>query len=121
VLVVPAYRWLLTEEHHKAVHASRRYTRREVAALLGRHPARLLRVTHFFAALFPAVAAYRLLLQQFSRPAADDAAPRSELRPLPAPINETLAAITRAERLALRAVDLPFGSSIIGVAQKIGN
>jgi SAM-dependent methyltransferase len=29
VLVVPAYRWLLTEEHHKAVHASRRYTRRE--------------------------------------------------------------------------------------------
>jgi SAM-dependent methyltransferase len=117
VLVVPAYKWMMTEEHHKAIHASRRYTRREVAALLTRHPARLLRVTHFFAALFPAVAVYRLGLQRFSRPSAD-AAPRSELKPLPAPINETLAAITRAERLALRAVDLPFGSSIIGVAQK---
>lgn len=36
MLVVPAYDWLLTEEHHRAVHASRRYSRRRVAALLER-------------------------------------------------------------------------------------
>ncbi len=121
VLVVPAYRWLLTEEHHRAVHASRRYLRPEVVALLRQHPVEILRSTHYFATLFPAIAAYRLALQRFSRPhgAQTEPAPRSELTPLPPVVNELLAGVMRVERGVLRAVDLPFGSSILTVARKI--
>src|SRR5690349_8184214 len=46
VLVVPAYKWLLTEEHHKAVHASRRYTRSSVIKLLKQNPVKIVRSTH---------------------------------------------------------------------------
>ena len=51
LLVVPAYKWLLTEEHHRAVHASRRYSRGEAVALLQQHPVEIMRSTHFFAFL----------------------------------------------------------------------
>lgn len=115
LLVVPAYRWLLTEEHHRAVHASRRYTRPEAAALLRSHAIEVIRATHFFALLFPAIAAYRLALQR-TQPASEQ--PRSELKPLPTPINEALAGVMRLERLLLRHLDLPFGSSILVLGKK---
>lgn len=117
VLVVPAYRWLLTEQHHRAVHASRRYTRAEAVALLRRHPVQILRATHVFALLFPPIAAYRLALKWFDRPA-PDAPPRSELNALPAPVNELLAGVMRAERFGLQHVNAPFGSSILVAARK---
>lgn len=120
VLVVPAYRWLLTEQHHRAVHASRRYTRREAVALLRRHPVEILRSTHIFALLFPPIAAYRLALKWFDHPN-PDAMPRSELNPLPSPVNELLAGIMRAERFGLRHVDAPFGSSILVAARKLAS
>ncbi len=117
VLVVPAYRWLLTEEHHRAVHASRRYSRQDVITLLERQPVRLIRTTHVFATLFPAIAVYRLALQRFGH--VPQAQPRSELKPLPGPINEILFRITDVERRVLKRADLPFGSSILAVAQKV--
>lgn len=117
VLVVPAYRWLLTEQHHRAVHASRRYTRSEAVALLRRHPVEILRATHVFALLFPPIAAYRLALKWFDHPA-PDAPPRSELNELPAPVNELLAGVMRAERFGLQHVNAPFGSSILVAARK---
>ena len=67
VLVVPAYRWLLTEQHHRAVHASRRYTRREAVALLRRHPVDILRSTHIFALLVALRHAVRLLVPHCDR------------------------------------------------------
>lgn len=117
VLVVPAYRWLLTEEHHRAVHAVRRFSRQDVIALLECQPVRTIRITHLFAALFPAIAVYRLALQRFGH--APQAQPRSDLRPLPGLINEALFHITDLERRILKRADLPFGSSILAVAQKV--
>ena len=117
LLVVPAYRWLLTEEHHRAVHASRRYTRPQVVALLRGSAVQVLRATHFFTLLFPAIAAYRLALQRLSPPSGDDV-PRSELKPLPTPINAGFAGIMRIERALLRGVNLPFGSSILVLGRK---
>ncbi|MCC6803814.1 MAG: class I SAM-dependent methyltransferase, partial [Anaerolineae bacterium] len=67
--------------------------------------------------LFPPIAAYRLALKWFDHPA-PDAPPRSELNALPAPVNELLAGVMRAERFGLRHLDAPFGSSILVAARK---
>jgi SAM-dependent methyltransferase len=114
-LVVPAYAWLRTEGHHRAVHASRRYTRSSVRTLLETRPVRILRLTHLFAAVFPAIASLRLLLRTLAgRPAR----PRSEVTALPATLNGLLASLTDVERRVLRRWEHPVGSSILAVARK---
>lgn len=119
VLVVPAYQWLMTPEHHKAVHASRRYSKSRLAALLRKRSVEVIRMTHLFASLFPAVAVYRLGL----RLAAGDSEgpPRSELKPMHPALNSLLFSIVKAERQFLRLGNLPFGSSILAVARKVGS
>lgn len=119
LLVAPAYRWLLTEQHHRAVHASRRYTRRELIALLCQQPVEILRATHLFAALFPLVATYRLALRAFSRHEVGDSPPRSELQRLPSVVNDLFTRIMDVERLVVRRVNLPFGSSILVLGRKL--
>ena len=114
VLVVPAYRWLFSPEHHCAVHASRRYTRRDVAAVLRAAPVRVVRMTHLFMSTLLPAALYRLWLRRRRI----RVTPRSELRRLPSVIDEALFRIVDAERRVLRRFDLPFGSSILVVVQK---
>lgn len=118
VLVVPAYDRLLTEEHHKAVGASRRYNRRRLAALIGRMKFEPVRMTHFYGSLLPAIAAYRLGLKYFSPRV--EGPPRSELKPLSPAINELLFKIMNVEINILRRWNVPFGSSILAVARKGG-
>jgi hypothetical protein len=117
LLVVPAYDWLMSEEHHRAVRASRRYTRRRIRALLTNQPVELIRITHLFAALLPAVAFYRLILCRLR--AASNSAPKSELQPMPPVVDSLLFNVVNLERLFLRAFDLPFGSSILAVVRKV--
>lgn len=118
ILVVPAYEWLLTEEHHKAVGACRRYNRRKLAALIGRMKLQPVRMTNLFGSLLPAIAAYRLALKYLSPRV--EGPPRSELKPLPPAVNDLLFKITNLERNFLRRWDVPFGSSILAVARKGG-
>ncbi len=118
ILVVPAYEWLKSKEHHKAVHASRRYSRTTLLRLLGSAPVEVLRITHFFASLLPAVAAYRYL-QKYTASRNQDA-PRSELRPLPGVVNGALFKLVSVERILLRYLDLPLGSSMIAIVRKAG-
>lgn len=119
ILVVPAYEWLMTPEHHKAVGATRRYTKQRLLALLRTKPADLLRITHVFASLFPLVAAYRLGIRLLKP--STDGPPRSELKPMPPVVNELLFHVVDIERRILRRLDLPFGSSILAVARKVGS
>lgn len=116
ILVVPAYDWLLSEQHHRAVRASRRYSRRRLASLLSRCGIQIDRMTHLFAALLPVVAVYRLSLKYLDRSKPER--PRSELKPLPHAINEFLFRVVDTERRLLRSVNLPFGSSILVVGRK---
>ena len=116
-LNLPAYRWL-AGEHDLAVETKRRYTRREVRALLraaGFAPERL---TYWNAALLPAVAAARALSRrrETGQHGAEEA--QSDVRVPPRPINRALLALVRAEGRLLRRVDLPAGSSILGVARR---
>ena len=113
-LNLPAYRWL-AGEHDLAVETRRCYTRGEVRALLrgaGFAPERL---TYWNAALLPAVAAARALSRRRGRGAGEA---RSDVRVPPWPINRALLALVRAEGRLLRRVDLPAGSSILGVARR---
>lgn len=116
VLVVPAYEWLLTPGHHRAVQASRRFSLASARALLEDHPLRLARATHLFAPVLPAVAAVRLALRAL--PASPDAPARSELTPLPRAVNAMLERFVGLERHVLARRDVPFGSSILIVARK---
>jgi len=120
LLVVPAYRWLRTDGHHRAVQAWRRFTRREVIALFDGHAVTITRSTHYFALLFPVIAAVRLALRLSTTlfPPDPTVPARSELSALPPPLNAILSAIMAFERRLLRHVDLPFGTSIIVVARK---
>ena len=83
VLVVPAYDWLMAEEHHRAVHASRRFSKSRVKSLLLNQPVTLIKLTHLFATLLPAVAVYRLGLPLWKQ---KNSGPYvSDLRPLHRP------------------------------------
>jgi ubiquinone/menaquinone biosynthesis C-methylase UbiE len=117
ILVVPAYDWLLSEEHHRAVKASRRYSRRRLVSLLSHvEGLELVRVTHVFASLLPMVAAYRMSLKYFHKD--KQGSPQSELKPLPRFANELLFRIVDVERRVLTRFDLPFGSTILAVWKK---
>lgn len=116
IVVVPAYQWMKTEGHHKAVHAVRRYNRPSIRALAAGQPVTIERITHGFAALFPIVAGVRLWnkLQETRGPVEV----RSELQPLPPIVNQLLYQITNLERHLLRSINMPFGSSLIMLAKK---
>lgn len=116
IVVVPAYWWLMSREHHRAVQASRRYTRGRLLELLQEAPGRMVRITYLFGTLIGPIAAYRLW-QRLVDPGGSER-PRSELRPLPHAVNELLARVVDWERRLLSFVDLPFGSSILAVVQK---
>lgn len=117
ILVVPAYDWLLSEEHHKAVQASRRYSRTRVESLLRKENVNLIRITHLFASLLPVVAAYRIALPYLR--SESDVVPRSELRPLHPFINTMLFKLVNLERRILKRRNFPFGSSILAIARKV--
>ena len=116
ILVVPAYNWLMSPEHHRAVHASRRYTRRRLSQVLARTQMRVVRMSHLFQTVFVPIAGYRLWHRWRGWEA--NGAPRSELHRMAGPVNELLFHAVDWERRLLPFVDLPFGSSILAVVQK---
>lgn len=116
VLIVPAYRWLYTREHHAAVHAVRRYSQSDVIGMMKEENFEIKRATHLFSILFPLIVCYRLMLRaNFLR---KRAVPRSELRPLAGFLNSLFYQIVRLERILLKTMNFSWGSSILIVAQK---
>ena len=118
ILVVPAYEWLMNEEHHKAVHAARRYSMKRVRSLLTDRPMEIVRMTHLFPSVLPAVAFHRLIVSRVWRRPSHQ--PASDLRPMAPIFNWLLLQVANIERRVLRSSDLPFGSTIMAVVRKIG-
>lgn len=115
VLVVAAYPWLMNASHHQAVGACRRYTKATLRSLLQQTPGQVLRLTHLFPTTFPLIAGSRLL-QRMTNPQPE--AFRSDIRPLPRVINESLTRMTVLESRLLSKTDFPFGSSLMAVVRK---
>jgi ubiquinone/menaquinone biosynthesis C-methylase UbiE len=119
VLVVPAYHWLIDKEHHKAVGAVRRYSKNRLLEILTKYPMQLIRITHLFGSVLPAVAGYRFTGNLLTRNRTDQ--PRSDLKPLNPILNDILFKLVNMERMLLRKLNVPFGSSIMTVARKLSN
>ncbi len=126
VVIVPAYQWLRST-HDDAVHGGHRFTRSRLRQLLEFAGLTVTRTTHLSTALFPAIAAVRLL-RRLQRVEANGngngnghAPPPSDLRPLPGWVNRGLLGVALTENLVARYIDLPFGSSVLGIAEKPAN
>ena len=90
---------------------------RERAGNLQQLPVRVMRVTHLFPTALPGITAYRWVQQAW--PSWRET-PRSDLRPLPGVVNETLAGVCALEARLLRQTDFLFGSSLMAVVKKDG-
>ena len=117
VIIVPAYEWLRST-HDTAVHGVHRFTRTTLRRLLESCGLAVTRLTHFSTAMFPAIASVRLLRKLGSARGNEHVAPPSDLRPLPGWLNRALLAVASVDRRVMRHADLPFGSSILGLARK---
>jgi SAM-dependent methyltransferase len=115
VLTVPAHAFLF-DEMDEIAHHRRRYARRELGEKLARAGFHVRRLAHFMAPLLPLVAlrwGLRLLLGQRSAVERRNA----ELGIVPV-LNGAMRALLRLERPLARAGVLPFGTSLIAVAER---
>ena len=111
VVNVPAFEWL-RGEHDAAVHTARRYRRAELEALLRAHGFGAPHVRYWNSLLLPAA----FVVRKLRRPG--PSRPTSDLAALPRALNEALSRALAAERWLSARVNLPFGTSLIGIATK---
>ena len=115
VVAVPAYRFLWSE-HDEALMHRRRYVASELHIKLTCSGFRVLKRSYaVFFAFFPIVF-YRLFRGLFPK---DPLAPRASYVMLPVFLNNLLIVLLRIEAWMMGAIDLPWGTSIIVLAQKI--
>ena len=110
ITTVPANAWMWSE-HDAAHHHQRRYGLTAYRKLFENAGLAVRRASHFNTLLFPPIAAVRLAKTATGRTDGDDTMP-------PAPLNGVLKAVFGAERALLAAADLPFGVSILLIAQR---
>jgi SAM-dependent methyltransferase len=113
IISVPAHQWLFSE-HDAALHHFRRYSKAALRDVLGRSGFRIRRLSYWNAALFPAICLHRLLSRPGSRHE-----PRSDTTSSPWLINEALAALLEVEAAVLRHAPLPWGVSLVAVAERM--
>ncbi|MFN8548875.1 MAG: hypothetical protein U0527_13140 [Candidatus Eisenbacteria bacterium] len=102
-----------------AIHTARRYRRGPLVKKLREAGHRPRRVTYRNAFLFPALAAVRWLRRKDARvDGSGQAPPPSDVRPLPAWLDQSLYTILSLESAWLRAAGLPFGLSLLAIAEK---
>jgi SAM-dependent methyltransferase len=115
VLTVPAHPFLF-DEMDTIAHHRRRYRRSELGEKLRAAGYRVLRLSHFMAPLVPLVA-LRWLVRAL--PGRRSALERRHVELAVTPVLNALArAVLRLERPLVRAGLLPFGSSLIAVAER---
>ena len=108
VLNLPAYPWLLSE-HDRAVDNVRRYTAAEVARMLADAGFGAIRTSYWNTILFPLMVARRKLSKAVG----------SDVALSPAPVEALFGAIVRLETFFIgRGLRLPFGGSVLAVAEK---
>ncbi|MFO0598510.1 MAG: class I SAM-dependent methyltransferase [Myxococcaceae bacterium] len=114
VITVPAFQFLWSH-HDDANQHRRRYSRIELVSHLSSAGFKVTWASYFNTALFPAVAAARLL-ERFRPGHAESAS--GDLQPTAEPLNSVLKFVFASERLALHRTQLPFGVSLVAVAQR---
>jgi SAM-dependent methyltransferase len=113
IATVPAYAWMWSG-HDAAHHHKRRYALPAFRRLFENAGLKVRRASHFNTLLFPPIAAVRLARSVGRKIAAHDG---DEAMP-PGPLNGVLRTVFGMERALLRAADLPFGVSILVIAER---
>lgn len=113
VVTVPAFQFLWSR-HDDANHHRRRYSRLQLVSELSSAGLKVTFVSYYNTLLFPAVAGVRLLEKLLPSRAGGD----TDLAETKEPLNGVLTTLFGAERLAVGRARLPFGVSLIAVAQK---
>lgn len=108
LLTVPSTPWLWSA-HDVAHHHQRRYTADALKAVLKAGGFRLRHISHFNSLLFPLIVAARAVGKLTGREGGDDAMP-------PTPVNALLERTFAAERYWVTRRALPFGVSLLAVA-----
>jgi len=111
IATVPAYQWMWSR-HDEAHHHKRRYRLPAFRRLFEQADLTVRRATYFNTVLFPPIAAVRLARTAARLEGGDD-----EAMPSPA-LNGILKGLFGAEKALLRMADLPFGVSILVIAQR---
>jgi SAM-dependent methyltransferase len=117
VVSVPAFRFLWSE-HDVALHHRRRYRIGELRDLLRRAGLEVEHASYVMTALFPAVAAVRLVQKALGSDRKPPEAAKTTHPDVTGPLNGALAGLLRAEAQVVRRVSLPFGVSLAAVAKK---
>lgn len=111
---VPAYMFLWSD-HDVSLHHHRRYVRAGLRDALVRNGFRPLRVTYAMASILLPVALVRGLGRLVPR----RGGPRSSYVPTPEPLNTWLAAVLALEARWIARRDLPFGTSVLALAERV--
>lgn len=110
---------LLWGNHSVLAHEVRRYSKPQLRERLLRARLRPLRITYTNATLFPILAPLRMTQRVLGLATSDaDTKAEQEVTIPPAPVNAALTALLRLEAAVVRAVDMPFGSSLLAIAIK---
>jgi len=123
VVTVPAFMWLWSHNDVLNNH-KRRYTTAELGQRLAQVGFQMRRMTYNNFLVFPLAAGLILVRRGASRepelasPHFDDESYQVEMEPAPPLVNTVLSGVTWTESQLLRWVNLPVGTSIIGIAQK---
>jgi len=112
VTTVPAYGWMWSD-HDAAHHHKRRYALPAYRKLFENAGLSVRRASHFNSVLFPPIAAIRLAKNAAGLTGGDETMPAK-------PLNGLLKTLFGLERGLLAATDLPFGVSILLIAQRPG-
>jgi len=114
ILTVPAHQWMFSE-HDVALHHFRRYSKASIRSLLEGTGMKIRRLSYWNASLFPLICLSRLV--KAGRSSADARSDTAGAAPWW--LNQTLAGVLASEAALLRRVSLPWGVSLVAMAQRM--
>ncbi|MFQ3597958.1 MAG: class I SAM-dependent methyltransferase [Chloroherpetonaceae bacterium] len=110
MITVPAFEFLWSA-HDEIHHHKRRYTKQTLTALLEKAGYTVRYSSYFNTLLFPMIALVRVVGNLSGRRNASDAKPENKL------INDVLYRVFKSERALLPNMSLPFGVSLLAIAE----
>jgi SAM-dependent methyltransferase len=123
LVTVPAFMTLWSRNDVINMH-QRRYTAPELKEKLERHGFRVLRISYNNFFIFPLAAGLILLRRgraepELASPHFDEKSYQVEMEPAPPLMNSMLMGVGKVETALMRHLNLPFGTSIIAIAEKM--
>jgi SAM-dependent methyltransferase len=123
LVTVPAFMFLWSQNDVLNLH-QRRYTAPELKAKLERHGFKIWRISYNNFFVFPLAAALILLRRnraepKLASPHLDEEAYQVEMEPAPPLLNGLLTVLGQLEVVLLRRMNLPLGTSLIAIAEKV--